>query len=86
MESAYHANIVRERESSRVRIDWSVLENRKYLPGFSAAICPIRWCALERPSMASIHKPFSSGAPEKISKVSLFTSSPHAKSLWLSDE
>jgi hypothetical protein len=79
MESPYRANIVRERESIRVRIDWSVLENRKYLPGFSAAICPIRWCALEKPSMASSHKPLSSGAPEKISKLSSFTSSPHVE-------
>jgi hypothetical protein len=79
MESPYRAIFVRERVSTRVRIDWSVLESRKYLPGFSAASCPIRWCALERPSMASTHRPYSSADPEKISKVSSFNSSPHAK-------
>jgi hypothetical protein len=77
MESPYPAIVVRERVSNRVRIDWSVLESRKYLPGFSAAICSIRWCAFERPSMASTHDPFSSAAPEKMSKVSSLTSLPH---------
>ncbi len=79
MESSYRANIGWESESSCVRIDWSVLENRKYFPGRSAAICPIRRCALGRPSTASTHKPNSSGAPEKISNVSSSTSPPHRK-------
>lgn len=73
MGSPYRAIIAREHVSTRVRINSSVLENRKYLPGFSAAICLIRLRALERPSIASTHEPCSSGAPEKIS----FLCSPH---------
>ena len=54
------------------RIARLAMENAKYFPGFSAAICSIRSRAFESPWIASIHTVSLPGRPEKISKDGSF--------------
>jgi hypothetical protein len=50
-------------------IDWPELESKKYRPGVFAAIFSMRSRARDSFAAVSIHTGFSSGVPEKMSKL-----------------